>query len=129
MEYCCHVWAGAEKWICRTVGLFFAACLDSLAHHWTGTSLSYFCRCYIGRCISELAQLFPLPYSWGRFSHYSDRSHDFAVTIPRCFKDVYVNSFFLHTARPWNSLSMVCFPLKYDLNGIKSRINRLKDIF
>ena len=41
----------------------------------------------------------------------------FFVTIPRCYKDVYVNSFFPRTARLWNSLPIECFPLTYDLNG------------
>ena len=40
------------------------------------------------------------------------------------FLDVYVSSFFPYTARLWNSLPMEYFPLKYDLNGFKSRINR-----
>ena len=25
-----------------------------------------------------------------------------SVTIPRCYKDVYVNNFIPHTAKPWN---------------------------
>ena len=110
MEYCCHVWAGApscslelldklQKRICRTVG-------PSLA-----TS-------------PELAQLVPLLYSRGRSTRYSDRLHDFSVTNPRCYKDVYVNSFFPRTARLWNSLPIECFPLTYDLSGFKSRIIR-----
>ena len=73
---------------------------------------------------SKLAQLVPLPYSRGRSTHHSDRLHDFSVTIPRCYKDVYVNNFFPHTARLYNSLSIEFFPLTYDLNGFKSRINR-----
>ena len=48
----------------------------------------------------------------------------FSVTIPRCYKDVYVKSFFPRTARVWNSLPIECFPLTYDLSGCKSRINR-----
>ena len=44
--------------------------------------------------------------------------------IPRCYKDVYVNDFFPCTARLLNSLPVECFPLTYDLNGFKSRINR-----
>ena len=55
---------------------------------------------------------------------YSDRLLEFSVTILRCYKNVYVNSFFPRTARPWNSLSKECFPLVYDLNGFKSRINK-----
>ena len=74
-------------------------------------------------CFSELAQLVLLLFSRGRFTRYSDRLHDFSITVPRCYKDVYVNSFFPRTARPWNSLPIVCFPLTYDLNGFKSRIN------
>ena len=76
------------------------------------------------RCTSELAQLVPLPYSLGRSTRYYDGLHDFSVTIPRCYTDVYVNSFFLRTARLWKSLARECFPLTYDLNGFKSRISR-----
>ena len=137
MEYCCHVWAGAsscyklqelldklQKRICRTIGPLFAASLEPLAHRRNVASLTLFYRYYFGRCSSELAQPVPLPFSQGRSTHYSDRLHDFSVTIPRCYKDVYVNSFFPRTARLWNSLPIECFPLTYDLNGFKSRINR-----
>ena len=77
----------------------------------------------IGRS-SEMAQLVPLPFSQGRSTCYSDILHDFSVTIPRCYMDVYVNSFFPCTAKLWNSLPIECFPLTYDLSGFKSRINR-----
>ena len=73
---------------------------------------------------SELAQLVPLRFSQGRCTHYSDRLHDFSVTIPRCYKDVYVNSFFPHMGKLWNSLPIECFPLTSDLSGFKSRINK-----
>ena len=63
-------------------------------------------------------------YSRGRYSCYSGRLHDFSVTIPRCYKDVSVNSFFPCTAKLWNSLPIACFPFTYDLNGFRSRINR-----
>ena len=135
MEYCCHVWAGAsscylelldklQKQICRTVGPSLAAFLESLAHRRNAVSLSLFYRYYFGRCSSELAQTIPLPYSRGRSTRYSDRLHDFSVTIPRCYKDVYVNSFFPRTGRLWNSLPIECFPLTYDLSGFTSRISR-----
>ena len=135
MEYCCHVWTSApscylelldklQKRICRTVGPSLAASLEPLAHRRNVTSFSLFYRYYFGRCSSELAQLVPLPYSRGRSTRYSDRLHDFSVTIPRCYKDVYVNSFFPRTARLWNSLPIECFPLTYDLSGFKCRINR-----
>ena len=106
MEYCCHVWAGApsyylelldklQKRTCRTVGPSLAASLEPSAHRRNVASLSLFYRYYFGRCSSELAQLAPLLYSRGRSTRYSDRLHDFFVTIPRCYKDVYVSSFFL----------------------------------
>ena len=128
MEYCCHVWAGApscclelldklQKRICRTVGPSLAASLEPLAHRQNVASLSLFYRYYFG-------QLAPLPYTRESSTCYSDRLHDFSVTIPRCYKDVYVNSFFPRTARLWNSLPIECFPLTDDLSGFKSRINR-----
>ena len=135
MKYCCHAWAGApscylelldkqQKRICRTVYLLLAASREPLRHRRNVASLRLFYRYYFGRCSSELAQLVSLPYSRERSTRYSDRLHDFSVTIPRCYKDVYVNSFFPHTAKLWNSLPIECFPLTYDLSGFKSRINR-----
>ena len=62
--------------------------------------------------------------SRGRSTCYSDRLHEYSVIIPRCYKDVYVNSFFPCTARLWNSLAIECFLLTYDLNSFKSRSNR-----
>ena len=110
MEYCCHVWAGTpshylelldklQKRICRTVGPPLAASLESLTHNRNAASLSLFYRHYFGRYSSELAQLVPLPNSRGRSARYSDRLHDFSATIPRCYKDVYANSYFPRTAR------------------------------
>ena len=106
LKYCCHVWAGVpscylelldklQKQICRTVGPSLATSLEPMAHCWNVASLNLFYRCYFGRCSSELAQLVPLPFSlsWGRSTCYSDRLLVF-VTIPRCYKYVYVNSFF-----------------------------------
>ena len=134
-KLCYHIWAGApscylewldktRKRICRTVGPSLAASLEPLAHCRNVASLGLFYRYYFGRYSSELALLVPLPFFQGRYTRYSDRLHDFSVTIPRCYKDVYVNSFFPHTARLWNSLPIECFPLTCDLSGFKSRINR-----
>ena len=135
IEYCSHVWAGAtncylelldklQRQICRTVGPSLGASFEPLAHRRYMASLSLFYRYYFGRCSSELAQLVPLSFSRGRSTRYSDILHDFSVPIPRCYKDVYVNSFFPRTAKLWNSLPIECFPLTYDLSGFKSRINR-----
>ena len=135
MEYCWHVWADApscylelldklQKQICKIVGPSLATSIEPLAHRRNVASLSLFYGYYFGRCSSELAQLVPLPLSRGISTHYSDRLHDFSLTIPRCYKDVYVNSFLPRTAKLWNSLPKECFPLIYDLTGFKSRINR-----
>ena len=113
-----------QKQICRTAGLSVAASLEPLAHHRNVASSSLFYRYHFGRCSSEQAQLVPLPFFHGKSTRYPDRLHDFSVTIPRCYKDVYVNSFFPRTARLWNSLLMECFPLTYDLSGFKSKMNR-----
>ena len=113
-----------QKRICRTVGPSVAASLEPLAHRRNVASLSPFYMYYFGRCSSEVAQLVPLPFSRGRSTRYPDRWHDFSVTIPRCHKGVYVNSFFPRAAELWNSLPLECFPLTYDLSGFKSRINR-----
>ena len=134
MEYCCHIWADApssflelldklQKSRCRTVSPSLSTSLEPLAHCRRVASLGYFYRYYFGRCSSEQAQLVLLPFSWGRSTSYSDRSHDFSVTIPRCWDYVYINSFFSCTIRIWNCLPVECFPLTYDLNGFKSIIN------
>ena len=56
---------------------------------------------------------------------YSDRLYDFSVTVPRCYKDVFLNSSFPCTARLWNSLLIKYFPFTNDLNGFKFRIRHL----
>ena len=55
--------------ICRTVDSLLAASFESLAHCRNVARLSLFCRYYFGKCLSELFQLVPFPYSWGRFTH------------------------------------------------------------
>ena len=135
MEYCCHVWAGVPNWylelldklqkqICRTVVSSLAAFREPLAHCRNLAGLSLFFRYYFGRCSSELAQLVPLPFSRGRSTRYSDRLHDFSITIPRCYKNFDVNSFFPRTARSWNSLPIECFLLTYNLHSFRPRISR-----
>ena len=115
MEYCCHIWAGApscylklldkpQKRICRTVGPSLAASLEPLAHRRNVASLSLFYRYYFGRCSSELAQLVPLPFFEGGLLLILIECMIFSVTIPKYYKNFYVNSFFARTARLWNSL-------------------------
>ena len=96
IEYCCHIWAGGpcsylelsdklQKWICRTTGPSLAVSLELLSHCRNVASLSLFYRYYFGRCSSELVELVPLPFSRGRFNRYSDKLHDFSVTIQQFF--------------------------------------------
>ena len=129
MECCCHVWAGAtsgyldmldklQKLVSRTV--FLSVSLKSLAHCRNVAKLSLYYGYNFGRCSSKLAELVPLPYSSERSPHYSNTLHCFSVTIPRCYQDVYVNSF----SSLWNSLPPERFPLTYNLKGLKSKVNR-----
>ena len=120
IEQCCHVWAGApgcflelQKERSRGVGPSLLASLEPLAHCRNVASLSLFYRYYFGRCSSELAEMVPLSYSQGRSTRYSDRLHnDFSVTIPKCYKDVYVNSFFSRTSTlKFSAYRMVSFDL------------------
>ena len=135
MEYCCHIWTGAlaATWSCQTnykkeyaglLVLHLLLLLNHLSHHRNVARLSLFYMYYFGRYSSELSKVAPFPFSQGRSTPYSDRLHDFSVTIPRCCKYVYVNSFFSCTARLRYYLPRECFPLTYNLNGFKSRINR-----
>ena len=108
-EYCCHVWAGApscyldmldklEKQVCRTFGPKLAAFLEPLGHCRNTAFFSFSFRYYFGGCSSELTELVPL------VPRYSDRLHDFSVTVLRCYKDVSLKSFFPRTWTLWNSL-------------------------
>ena len=91
MEDCCHVWTGApscylellgklRKWICRTAGSWLASIFftQPLSHCQNVASVSFFYRCYLGRCSFEFLQLVPLPQSPRR----STLLHDFSVKIP-----------------------------------------------
>ena len=60
----------------------------------------------------------------GRSNPNSNRLPDFSVTTPRCYKNVYRNSFFSHTTTLWNSLPVEYFCLTYDLNDCKFKVNR-----
>ena len=135
MYCCCHVWAGAhsccmdmlhriQKRVCRAVAATLAASLEPLGHKNNAGILSFIHRYYFGRCSSELAELVPLSYSRGRSTLYSDRLHDFPVTISRSYKNVYATSFFTRIAKLWTSLPAERFQMTYDLNSFKGKVNR-----
>ena len=138
MEYCFHVWAGApncylelldklQKRIWRSFGPSLAASLEALAHHRNVASLRLYYRYYFGRCSSELTRLVPLPFLRGRSTRYSGRLHDFSVSIPRCYKDVYVNSFFPRTTRPWMNILHRIF--SFDLRLFVKRFHVYFNLF
>ena len=105
----------------RTLGSSLAVSLQPLVHHSNAASLSFFRRYYLGRYSSELAELIPFLYSHGRPTCYSDRLYNISVTIPWCYEDYWMlESFFSRTARLWNSLPIMCFPLIYNLKMASS---------
>lgn len=88
--------------------------------HYVKSPFQKQCFC---RCSSELAE-FPISFSHGRSMCYSNRLGDISISIPRCYQDVYMNSFSLCKARLSSSSPAVCFPLTEDLNKFKSKVNR-----
>ena len=88
----------------KILGLSFISKLDWCSHIVQAKSASK----KIGTLISSM-------------STYSDRLHDFSVTFPGCYKDVYVNSVFHCIVGFSNSLLTECFPLMYDLTDFTSK--------
>ena len=132
IEYCHCVWAGCsscylniwdklQKWYVGLLILYML--IETLAHCRNVVRLSLFSRHYFSTCSSKLAELVSLPYSRERSYRYSNRMRNFSV-IPRCYKDVYVNSIFSHTTGPWNYLPAKRFPLIYNLKSFISAVNR-----
>ena len=112
-----------QKRVCSTVCLSFTAFLETLSWRRNVGSLSPFCRYNFGRSLSKFPELVsllileagPLVISVGWIILF--------VSICRCFKDTYVNSFFPRGDRPSNYLHVEHFPLTNGLSGLKSRIN------
>ena len=69
------------------------ASVKPLAHQNVASS-SLLYGYYFGRCSPKLNQLVPLPYYQGRSTCYSDRLHNFSVTISRC---LYQQFLYLHS--------------------------------
>ena len=131
MEYCCHVWAGApscyldildklQKRICKNVGFSLAASLEPLPQRRTVFSIGI--------------TLVDIHLNWLNLFYFFILEGGLLVILIDCiifmspFLDVTRMSMstvsFPRTARLWNSLLIECFPLTYDLSGLKSRINR-----
>ena len=104
-SYAC-VWAGAPSWNLELLD----SCKSNMQDCWSFTCCLFWTLHLLSKC-SQLKSflyilfwyillcLVPLPYSRGRPTRYSDRLDDFSVTTPRCYKDVYINSFFPLTAK------------------------------
>ena len=125
MEYCCQVWAGApsyflellnklQKRICRTVGPSLAASFEPLAHCQNVASLSLFIGITLEDVLQNWLNLFQFLFLKGGLVAILIDCR-ISVTIPRCYKDVYVNSLdsgilYLqnpHTVRLQNSLPII----------------------
>ena len=105
----------------RYAGLLVLHLLSLLNPHcWNLARLSLFCRYYLWKMFIWIGSTHSIFTS----TRYSDSLHDFSVTIARCYKDVFVNSFFPDTYRLLISLPIECFPWTSDLNGLKSGIDR-----
>ena len=110
IECCCYIWASSpicyvdvvdklHRRLCRTAGPTLAASLKPLGNCRNVASLILFYRYYFDGCSFELTKLFLIPCSRRTSTRFSDRLHDFSVNVPRCYKNVYVNSLSLCTAR------------------------------
>lgn len=73
--------------ICRTAGTMLAVCLEPFAHRQNVASLRLFNRYYLGRYLSKLAELVPLPCSCRKSTLCSNRLHDLFVTISKGYKE------------------------------------------
>ena len=103
-----------KSWVCRAVSPSLDASSKPLTRFWNEANLSFLNSYYFGRCSPELAELVPPPCYCVRSTCYSDRYHDFLVTIPSYYKDIYC------AARLWNFFPLEFCSLCHHLNGLKS---------
>lgn len=131
MEYCFHDWVDAptcylnirdklQKWEFRTVNHL----LETLSHCLNIDTLSLFCRYCFGRCSFYLVELVSLPYSRERLTHCFKMLLKFSNHHSQTSQECLCIQFLSSTARFWNYLHPENFLPTYDLNGLKSRINR-----
>ena len=79
------------------------------------------CEDILGKLPKQICRAVGLfPYLCGRSTCFSNRLHGFSVAIPRCYEDVYANSFFSRIAGPWNYLPVECSLSTCDRNSAKS---------
>jgi hypothetical protein len=137
MEYCCHIWGGApasalailDRLQSKAIRLIgdpdLSSNLQSLAHRRAVSSLCLFYRYYHGRCSTELTNSVPPPMLFSRSTRLAESSHRFSVKLPTSRTAKHASSFFPRTTKLWNQLPSSVFPLTYNLQAFKSRINKL----
>ncbi|XP_045508843.1 uncharacterized protein LOC123704508 [Colias croceus] len=137
VEYCSHLWAGSakthlgalesmERRACRIIGdpSLIRRGLQSLDHRRQVACLSVFYRIHFGECANELHHLVPSSPFLHRTSRRGMGFHPFTVDIPHVRTQRYANSFFIRTAKEWNALPSSVFPVDYNIQLFKSRVNR-----
>ena len=109
-----------QKRVYKNVGPSLAPSPDPLTYRRNVASISlFFQRCYFSRNSFELTELVPLPHTRGRFTHYSNRLHDFLSLFLDVIRMPMSRVYFLVEV----DILAECFPLIYDLDDFKSRIN------
>ena len=129
MGYCLHdqvsapncslnTWDELQKREYKNVNESF----ETLPHCLNVATLNLVCRYCFGTFSFELAELFLLSYLIGRSTRYSNRLHDFSVTILGCFNDVLSTVSFLAQL---HCGILLCFLLTYYRNGFKRDNNQV----
>lgn len=137
MEYCSHLWDGSAKYQLsaldsverrarRLIGdkRLLDAKLHSLAHRRKVACLSVFYRLYFGECAQELHDLIPSAPFYHRTSRRTAGYHPYLVDIPLIRTKRFASSFIMRTAKEWNSLPASVFPIAYNPQAFKVRVNR-----
>ena len=98
-----------QKQLNKIVGSTLNASLEPLGHWWNKPTYFISLGITLLNChLNRLNRIHFLILVGGPLFY----SHRLSVTIARCYKDVYVSSFFPYTARLSNSLLTECFLLK-----------------
>ena len=137
MEYCCHVWAGADqihlncldkvqRRVRGLIGEDLFSTLQPHSHQRDVSSLSLFYRYYHGDCSEELHSLVPpaktIPVRT-LLAATTEKHHPHSLQVPKATSKFHQESFFPRTVREWNKLPTECFPQSYNLDTFKTRVN------
>ncbi|XP_026314041.1 uncharacterized protein LOC113225816 [Hyposmocoma kahamanoa] len=137
MEYCSHLWAGAPKYQLdpldsiqrRAVRIvddpMLTDGLEPLSLRRDVGSLCVFYRLYNGECSDELFELVPPSLFYHCTTRRRRRLHPhfldaWHVTTTRASR-----SFLPRTSKMWNGLPPEVFPLRYNMEFFKRRVNKV----